>query len=59
MSFWYNPRYLLDAVKAVREEAVIFISAKGMLNLTTENFDFLTAPVAKPKTVVVPEKAAA
>ncbi|MDO8685683.1 MAG: hypothetical protein Q7J78_03325, partial [Clostridiales bacterium] len=58
MSFLYNPRYLLDAAKAVRDGAVIFISAKGMLHITAEGFDFLTAPVAKPKTAVAPKKAA-
>lgn len=59
ISFWYNPRYLLDAARAVKGEAVIYISAKGMLLITAENFNFITAPVAKLKAAAVTEKAAA
>lgn len=58
-SFWYSPRYLLDAAKAVKGEAVIYISANGMLLVTAENFNFITAPVAKMKSGIVKDKAAA
>lgn len=57
--FWYNPRYLLDAAKAVKGEAVIYLSAKGMLLITAENYNFITAPVARLKSVIATEKAAA
>lgn len=58
-SFWYNPRYLLDATRAIKAEAVIYLSAKGMLLITADNFNFITAPVIKLKAVTIPEKAAA
>lgn len=57
--FWYNPRYLLDAAKAVKGKAVIYISEKGMLLITAENFNFITAPVSKPKSGILKDKAAA
>ena len=57
--FWYNPRYLLDAAKAVKGEAVIYISAKGMLLVTAENFNFITAPIAKVKSGTIPTQTAA
>lgn len=58
-SFWYNPKYLLDAARAVKGEAVIYMSIKGMLLITAENFSFITAPVARQKSGVVIDKAAA
>lgn len=59
ISFRYNPKYLLDAVKAVKGEAAISISEKGMLLVIAENFKYIAAPVAKPKAATVSEKAAA
>lgn len=58
-SFWYNPRYLLDAARVIKGEAVIYISAKGMLHVTAENFNFITAPIAKAKSEIIKDKVAA
>jgi DNA polymerase III sliding clamp (beta) subunit (PCNA family) len=58
-SLWYNPKYLLDATGVIKGEAVIYISAKGMMLLTAENYCFIIAPISKPKKTAITEKAAA
>lgn len=60
-SFWYNPRYLLDAARVVKGEAVIYLSERGMLLVTAENFNYITAPIVNPKVkaAIETEKAAA